>query len=88
MNDFKWSWPLFWKGFSSKQFIAFVVITVIVFRFVNDTAQSDDISKICLIVWAVITVVWMLSEAWKKLIEKGNLNIEAKLGATNDKGSV
>ena len=74
------------KIITSKFFLAFVVSTWFVKNIMfAGVGQSDDIKKMALIIWAVISVVWLLAEAWLTFISRGNLNVEAKFGASVDK---
>jgi len=80
----KWSWTKFIKGFISKFFIAWLAATYFVFRILHN-GQSDTVKIYLIVVWGVISVIWMLSEAWKKLIENGQLKVD--LGASLKKES-
>jgi hypothetical protein len=75
------------KIVTSKFFLAFAVSTWFVTNIVFDH-QTDDLKKLALIIWAAITVVWLLAEAWLTFISRGSLNVEAKFGASLDKKTV
>lgn len=80
----KWSWVEFILGWINKKFLAFMVVTGFVNRGVHN-GHSDEIKKLLIIAWIVVTVIWMLSGSLEKLIENGKLNVEAKLGASVSK---
>jgi hypothetical protein len=78
----KWSWVKFAVGMLSKQFIAWSIASLILFIALFVIVRTETVILTLIIVWGVISVIWMLSEAWKKLIENGQLKIDANLGAS------
>jgi type VI protein secretion system component VasK len=70
-----WSWTEFFKGFLSKYFLAWGAATYFVFGVLHN-GQSDTIKMTLIITWGVITIIWLLCEAWKKLIENGQLKVD------------
>lgn len=80
----KWSWAEFAIGWINKKFLVFLVITYLVNEHIVN-GLSEELKKILVIGWMVISVIWMLSGALEKLIENGKLDVEAKLGASISK---
>lgn len=66
------------KGFLSRKFIAFIVVTYFAQKLLFN-GQSDEIKKWTLITWLIITVIFMLANAFEKFIEKGKLNVDADI---------
>ena len=77
----KWSWTEFIIGFLNKKFLVFIIITAFFQQMVFD-GFTDNIKTIIIIVWGIIAVIFMLSEAIGKFVENGKLNVDAKLGAS------
>ena len=77
----KWCWTEFITGFLNKKFLVFIIITAFFQQMVFD-GFTDDIKTIIIIVWGIIAVIFMLSEAIGKFVENGKLNVDAKLGAS------
>jgi hypothetical protein len=78
----KWSWPTFAKGMLSKQFLAWLASFFLVLIVVLFVVKSETITLVLIITWGIISVIWMLSEAWKKFIENGQLKVDANIGAS------
>ena len=76
-----WSFTELLIGFLSKYFVAWGAATFFVFRVLHN-GQSDTIKLALIITWGVITVIWLLCEAWKKFIENGQFKVDASLGAS------
>ena len=79
----KWSLLKFCKGLIfNKFFLAWVASFILVGRVLLVAGQSDTIKLALVITWGGISVIWILSEAWKTFIENGELKVGATLGAT------
>jgi c-di-AMP phosphodiesterase-like protein len=81
-REIKWSWTKFIKGMLSKQFLAWIAAFVLVLVVLLFAVKSDTVTIILIVTWGVISVIWMLSEAWKKFIENGQLKVDASIGAS------
>jgi hypothetical protein len=78
----KWSATKFFIGMLSKQFLAWTASFVLVLIVLLFAVKSDTVTIILIVTWGVISVIWMLSEAWKKFIENGQLKVDANIGAS------
>jgi len=79
----KWSLLKFCKGLIfNKFFIAWVSSFILVGRVLLVAGQSDTVKLVLIITWGAISVIWILSEAWKKFIENGELKVAATVGAS------
>ena len=79
----KWSLLKFCKGLIfNKFFIAWVASFILVGRVLLVAGQSDSVKMALIIAWGAISIIWILSEAWRKFIENGELKVAATLGAT------
>jgi len=76
-----WSFTELFKGFLSKYFVAWGAATHFVSGVLHN-GQSDTIKLTLIITWGVITVIWLLCEAWKKFIENGQFKVDASIGAS------
>ena len=78
----KWSLLKFCKGLLfNKYFIAWSASFYCVFRVLHN-GQSDTVKIALIITWGVISIIWLLCEAWKKFIENGQLKVDATIGAS------
>ena len=76
----KWSWSCFIIGFLNKKFLVSATITYF-FQEMIFNGFSDEIKIVIIIVWGIIAFTFMVSCAIEKFIEKGNLNMDLKLGS-------
>jgi len=78
----KWSWTKFLKGKLSNKFIAFMVSTVLIFTtlFVNNVLKDAIAQRTLIIIWGVITVIYMLHTALESFISGGKLNVNVNGG--------
>jgi hypothetical protein len=79
----KWSTLKFLKGFFfNKYFIAWTAAFIFALCILWRNANTDIVNITLIVTWGVISVIWMLSEAWKKFIENGQLKVDANIGAS------
>ncbi|MCL2381514.1 MAG: hypothetical protein FWC64_07955 [Treponema sp.] len=80
---FKWSWAKFFKGKCSNKFIAFLVATAIfaVTMFAAGVLKDAVAQRTLIIIWGVITVIFMLSGSIDKFVSGGTLSVNANLSA-------
>jgi len=79
----KWCWVKFFKGKFSNKFIAFLVSTSLIFitMFANGVLKDAVSQRTLIIIWGVVTVIYMLHNALESLISRGNLNVNVNAGA-------
>jgi len=74
-----WSFTKLIVGLLSKQFIAWVATLCVLILILEHKVQFSQMIILCfMVIFGSITVIWMLSEALKKLIS----NAEAKFSAS------
>jgi len=73
----KWCWVKFFKGKLSNKFIAFLASTSMIFitMFSNGILKDAVSQRTLIIIWGVVTVIYMLHDALESLISRGNLNV-------------
>ena len=76
----KWSWAEFWIGWINKQFLVWVVSTVLVFTglFVFNGSLTEKIKQSLIIIWGIISFCLFFYKALTIFIENGKLNVEVK----------
>jgi len=81
----KWSTLKFVKGFFfNKYFVAWTVASIFAFYILYRNKNSDTVNITLIVTWGVISVIWMLSEAWKKFIENGQLKVDGAIDKVVD----
>jgi len=79
----KWSTLKFLKGFFfNKYFISWTAAFILAFYILYRNVNTDTVNVVLIVTWGVISIIWMLCEAWKKFIENGQLKVDANLGAS------
>lgn len=83
-NKFTWSWPLFFKGFISKSFLAVGISTAIfTLYFLGVFAiHNPTVDWIIATVWGAVLVIFVFSRALETAIENMKITAELKAGAT------
>jgi len=73
----RWCWVKFLKGKLSNKFIAFLASTSMIFitMFSNGVLKDAISQRTLIIIWGVVTVIYMLHDALESLISRGNLNV-------------
>lgn len=83
-KDVKWSWPKFFIGKLGNKFFAWVMSTVLVYNLLmsDHAVTSAENEKIVLIIWGVVTVIFMLAGALDVAVSNMKMTAELKAGAS------
>jgi len=79
----KWSWAKFFKGKCSNKFIAFLVATALatITMFTAGVLHDAVSQRTLIIIWGIVTVVFMFSEDLGVAVRNMNINANFSAGA-------
>jgi hypothetical protein len=83
LEDEKWNWVKFLKGWINHKFIAFIITTLMINKIIFGKGLSLAANEtiVVIIVWGVVTVFFILGKAIDNAIYNAKITAEFKAGA-------